>query len=314
MSPAAPGPEALTQRRRLLLAMAGSMAGLGHSPAALAASRPIRIATGPGSFEFVDRQGDASKRMTVYTYLPAGLALADARIAFVMHGHGKNAPGYRDHWGLQAEELKFMVIAPHFDAQQWGDGDYSYASLFNTRGDTQGQLADESRWSFSLIEHLFDTILQATGNRSQRYYLYGHSEGGQFAHRLLMLLAQARVQRAVVANPGWYTMPSDDIAYPYGLKGTPASTATLKPCLARDVVLMLGEKDKDPDDPHLRKSRQAMAQGASRFERGHHYFDAMKKLAERSGTRFGWRLETVPGGTHSDGRMAPAAAAALMAA
>lgn len=310
MSPDAAESEAFTQRRHLLLAVAGSLAGLGHSPPALAARRPIHIETGPGSFEFVDAQGDASKRMTVYTHLPGGLSISEARIAFVMHGHGKNAPGYRDHWAAQADKFKFMVIAPHFDAQQWGDGDYSYASLF----DAQGQPADPARWSFSLIEHLFDTVRQATGNRSERYFLYGHSEGGQFAHRLLMLLPQARVQRAVVANPGWYTLPSDDIAYPYGLKGTPASTATLKTCLARDVVLMLGEKDKDPDDPNLRKSRQAMAQGSNRFERGHHYFDAMKKQAESSGTRFGWRLETVPGGTHSDARMAPAAAAALMAA
>lgn len=56
--------------------------------------------------------------------------------------------------------------------------------------------------SFSRIEHLFDAIRQATGNRGERYFLYGHSEGGQFVLRLLMLLPQARVQRAVVVNPG----------------------------------------------------------------------------------------------------------------
>lgn len=310
MSCTAAGPESLARRRRLMLAMAGNLAGLlCHAPVALAARRSVHIATGAGSFEFTDAQGDGGKQMTVYTYLPAGLQARDAPIAFVMHGHGKNAPGYRDHWGLQAEKLKFLVIAPHFDTQQWAGGDYSYASLF----DAQGRLAEPSRWSFSLIEHLFDAVRQATGNRSERYYLYGHSEGGQFVHRLLMLLPQARVQRAVVANPGWYTMPRWDIAYPYGLKGTPATEATLTACLKRDVVLMLGEKDRDADHPQLRKSTQAMTQGANRFERGHAFFKAMERQARRSGSTFGWRLQSVPGGTHADGRMAPAAAAALMA-
>lgn len=108
-------------------------------------------------------------------------------------------------------------------------------------------------------------------------------------------------------------MPRFDSNYPYGLKHTPVTEASLKTCLARDVVLMLGEKDKDPDHSDLRKTGQAMAPGANRFERGHAFFHAMAQQAKQSGAHFGWRLQTVPDVTHSDGRMAPAAAAVLMA-
>ena len=33
----------------------------------------------------------------------------------------------------------------------------------------------------------------ATGNRSERYFLYGHSAGAQFVHSFLYAMPQARV-------------------------------------------------------------------------------------------------------------------------
>ena len=55
----------------------------------------VRIEPGKGTFTFVDSKGDASRRMTVYTYLPAKLKADAATIVFVMHGQGKNAEAAR---------------------------------------------------------------------------------------------------------------------------------------------------------------------------------------------------------------------------
>src|SRR5271155_4121645 len=48
---------------------------------------------------------------------------------------------------------------------------------------------------------------------SKTYYLYGHSAGGQFAHRLVLFMPNARYQRVVAANPGYYTMPQFNCVY-----------------------------------------------------------------------------------------------------
>ena len=203
-----------------------------------------------------------------------------------MHGHGKNAKGYRDTWIEHADRYEFMVVAPLFDPEQWGGGGYSYGSVIGR----DGRLQDASMWSFSVIEHLFDAIKGATGNQSAKYFIYGHSEGGQFVHRLVLLLPDARYARAVAANPGWYTMPRFDIKFPYGLGGSPATEGSLKKSLGREFVLMLGDRDTDPNHKDLRKTPQAMVQGAYRFERGQNYLQ--RSPAPRHGTEVHVRLET----------------------
>jgi poly(3-hydroxybutyrate) depolymerase len=278
------------------------------SPTAAAAGPMITIAPGAGSFTFVDKHGDPSKPITVYTYLPKGLPPGAARIVFVMHGHGKNAQGYRDTWVEHAEKYRFMVVAPRFDEKQWGGGDYSYASVI-PKGTT---LQASSMWSFNVVEHLFDAIKDATGNQRPDYFIYGHSEGGQFVHRLVLFLPEARYAKAVAANPGWYTMPTFDVKFPYGLDGSPVTEASLKKSLGRELVLMLGDRDTDPGHKDLRKTPEAMAQGANRFERGRKFVREAHTRATELKCPFAWQIQVVPGAAHQNSKMSGPAAAVLM--
>src|SRR5262245_21974207 len=257
----------------------------------VAASPGIRIAAGAGSFLFVDAKGDPTREITVYTYLPKRVAANAAPIVFVLHGHHRTAKGYRDDWAQHADKYGFMVLAPLFEEEKW---------------------ATSSPWSYSVIEHLFDGVKAATGNASARYYLYGFSEGGQFVHRLVLLLPEARYARAVAGTPGWYTMPRFDIRFPYGLDRSPATEQSLKTSLGRDVVLMLGGADTDPNHPGLNKSRQAEAQGPNRVARGQAFFKEAADRAAHLHTAFGWRLRVVPGVAHEPSKMSGPAAAALM--
>jgi poly(3-hydroxybutyrate) depolymerase len=50
---------------------------------------------------------------------------AQARIVFVMHGVSKNADKYRDVWIEEADKCRLLIVAPLFDSQQWGSGEYS---------------------------------------------------------------------------------------------------------------------------------------------------------------------------------------------
>ena len=63
------------------------------SQTATAAGPTIMVPQGAASFSFVDEQGDPSKQITVYTYLPERLKPSAAPIVFVMHGHGKKGQG-----------------------------------------------------------------------------------------------------------------------------------------------------------------------------------------------------------------------------
>lgn len=273
-----------------------------------AADPAIRIASGPGSFSFVDEKGDPSKQITVYTYLAKGLKPDAVPIVFVMHGHGKNAKGYRDTWVEHAHKYGFMVVAPLFDARQWGRGEYAYASVMTRDGTLQAP----SMWSFNVIEHLFDAVKDATGNQSPKYFIYGHSEGGQFVHRLVLFLPDARYAKAVAANPGWYTMPTFDVTFPYGLAGSPAAEVSLKKSLGRKFVLMLGDQDTDPNHADLRRTPKAMAQGVHRFERGQNYVKEARNRATELKCALGWQVEVVPGAAHQNSKMSRAAAAVLM--
>jgi pimeloyl-ACP methyl ester carboxylesterase len=185
---------------------------------------------------------------------------------------------------------------------------YSYASVTarNARSD------DASTWSFSVIEHLFDAIKEATGNASRDYFLYGHSEGGQFVHRLVLLLPQARYATAIAANPGWYTMPTFAVRYPYGLAGAPANEKSLAQSLGRQFVLMLGTRDTNPNDADLRKTPEALAQGRHRFERGQNFMAEARARAAELKTPIAWTVETVSGAAHDNSAMSVAAAAVFL--
>ena len=96
----------------LAMALLAMFAFAGLARASDAREDAVRINAGAGQFVFVDEKGDATKRMAVYTYLPARLKADTAPIVFVMHGKGKNAKGYRDVWAQHAEARGFMSEVP----------------------------------------------------------------------------------------------------------------------------------------------------------------------------------------------------------
>jgi pimeloyl-ACP methyl ester carboxylesterase len=147
-----------------------------------------------------------------------------------------------------------------------------------------------------------------TGNTTPKYDLYGHSAGGQFVESFLLFMPEARYARAVAANPGWYTLPDLEKPYPAGMKNTPTGKAGLARVMTRDVVVLLGEKDIDPNDADLPRNPDAMAEGPYRFARGQFFFKNLQETARQMGVPLLWQLRTVPNAMHSDQQMSAAAA------
>ncbi|HTQ76979.1 MAG TPA: hypothetical protein VMI15_03055 [Burkholderiales bacterium] len=263
----------------------------------------IKLGYGSGEFEFLDPAGDAAKPVTVYTYVPRRAELKSAPILFVMHGFHRSAKSYRNDWAYHADRAGFIVVAPLFDAKVWGN-EYANPRIRDSKG-RRGTLHP----SFVLIEHLFDALREATHGTQRRYFIYGFSEGGQFVHRLVLTMPEARYARAVIGTPGWYTMPDFETKWPYGLKHTSTNRAALRKILERDVVLLLGGADNDPNHYELSKTPGAIAEGPDRVARGENFFRMAQLRAEELHARFAWRMQIVPGVAHEPKKMSPAAAA-----
>ncbi len=276
-----------------------------------AAPAAASLDAGKGTYSFADTKG-SGKTLPVHYFRPEGVSVDTAPILFVMHGTLRNGAEYRDLWIAQATRYKALLVVPEFGKDDFPSGLYNRG---NVRGRDDKEPEPESKWTFGILERVFDDVKARTGNKSGGYYLYGHSAGGQFVHRLMLLSEKTRCKRAVAANAGYYTLPTrkNDPPYPFSLAGVPPATeARQKAAFGREMVVLLGEADTDPKDPDLYHSPEADAQGMFRFARGQFFFAYAQKEAARLKTPLRWTLRTVPGVGHSNEEMAPAAADALL--
>lgn len=278
--------------------------GLGL-PAASAETPALFAGTGPAEGSYAD---PLPATIAVSSYAPPACADKPCPLLIAIHGMGRNAKGARDAWKAAADQAGFLVLAPRFDKEQ-------FSSRRFQQGDVRGE-PDKAKWTFGLIERLFDAARASGRVAGDSYTIFGHSAGAQFVHRMVMLMPEARIATAAVANAGYYTLPAlaDERAYPYSLKGTPATDATLTRAFAKPMLVMLGDQDTDPNHYQLNKSRGAEGQGPTRFARGEHFIAAARAEARRLGVTLRWREIVVPGVAHDQRGMAKAAATELFAA
>jgi len=245
----------------------------------------------------------AGPPLRVFATRPVHLA-ADRPVVFVMHGVKRNADAYRDQWHDLANEHDFLLVVPEFNQGSFpGAEAYNLGNVF----DADGEVVDETNWSYSAIEMIFDEVRRRFAMTTDRYSLYGHSAGSQFVHRFIFHVSDARVNQIVSANAGWYMMPDYEQDFPYGLRGSAVSREKLQAALRLPVTILLGEEDNDPEHPKLRRTPEAMAQGEYRLARGLSFFDAALAYSKQLNVPFNWQLVTVPGADHDNRLMAPAA-------
>jgi poly(3-hydroxybutyrate) depolymerase len=275
----------------VLLAASGRVAGQ---------ASPAPLPPGRGMFVF---SGWAGPALEIFYQLP-DVVRAATPVLFVHHGVNRDAADYRDEWARHARDRGFIVVAPRY-----GQADFPGAAGYGSGGfiGPDGAAAPRERWSFAAIEPLFDEIRARTGTRVERYIMYGHSGGAQFVQRFVLMMPEARYLRAIAANAGWYTMPDFDIAFPYGLAGTPVTRAELARTLQRPLWILLGGDDTNPRAPNLRHSRAAERQGPNRRARGDSFYASARRAADDLGVRLAWQRRYVPDVGHDNAGMAAAA-------
>lgn len=247
------------------------------------------------------RVGQGNQAMEVFTYRPKNFS--NGPLFIVFHGMKRNAEDYRDYAIPLAQRHGAMVAAPLFDKDQ-------FPSLSYTRGevlDENGRGLPRAGWSFTRGAQMIRKLLAREGIPPSDSYLIGHSAGGQFLVRLVLLEEKVEARKIVAANPGSYVFPRADWDWPYGLGNLPdpyAGEAAVRRFLAAPLTIYLGQADTSSsvEAGNFDASPEANRQGAHRLERGRNFFAYGQNLAREKNWPFGWTKVEVPGIAH-EGRL-----------
>jgi hypothetical protein len=263
----------------------------------------ISLSKGTGSFEFRETKLTKTRPITVWYHWPEKLK-SNSNILFVMHGLKRNGQEYRDAWIKHSEKRSFLLLVPEFSKKHYpGSSKYNLGNVFNS----EGKLNPKEQCSYCAIDDICKQVREKLNLSKEKYYIYGHSAGAQFVHRMLFFCPRAKVKCAISANAGWYTFPNTNIDFPYGLCGVKNPEELLLQSFKKRMVILLGSEDNDPNHKYLRRTEKANRQGKHRLERGKNFFSAAKDASEKLRTQLNWKLQIVEGVGHSNKKMAETA-------
>ncbi len=249
-----------------------------------------------GRFALPWRAGEGALYLpiTLNCYRPAGVA-ADAPVVLVQHGVLRNGDDYRDFWMPAADRYGLQIIAPTFGNEHWpGVESYNNGSVWTE----DGELRAPAEWAYQAVLNLAQQLRSTGIVQSQPLYLFGHSAGGQFVHRLVSTLGADGFAGVVAGNPGWYTLPDDTLTFPEGLAGIGLPADALARLISTQLVVLAGDQDTDTSDPNLPAEPAALRQGPHRFARAHHYAAAGQAAAHQLGIPLAWQVHDVAGIGH----------------
>jgi hypothetical protein len=274
------------------------------------------LAGGFGRVRFEARDGN---ELTALVYRARSFDAETGPLWFVMHGASRETERYIEAAAPAAERYGALALAIDFAADLYPrQSDYTLG--VTTRGSADAKAFADGRWRrpddyvYSELEHVFAAARGALGGRQPGYYVFGHSAGAQFTHRLLTFLPEAHVLGAVAANAGWYTLPVGGAdarhAMPYGLRGSPLERERPRKLFAAPFSILLGERDTATaaTDDLVRGTPEALAQGATRLERGRFYYATGREQAQAAGAPFRWRLAIAPRAGHDAAQVVGSAA------
>ena len=118
----------------------------------------FQLNSGANQFVFT-YSGLPQKPINVFYNIPSGNR-ANMPIVIVFHGDERNASDYRDIWINASNQYGFMVFAPEFNSVDFpGGSSYIIGNVYQDGNfPTTQTLNNESVWTFSMIEPLFDFI------------------------------------------------------------------------------------------------------------------------------------------------------------
>ena len=208
----------------------------------------------------------------------------------VLHGISRNAAELTRKFAAEATRTGRMIVVPEFDAAHW------------PHFQRPSRAARPDVALAGLLEHLRQ--IDPTFRRTVQ--IFGHSGGAQLAHRFAMLYPQ-RIQRLSLAAAGWYCLPNDSMAYPYGLGAGETANAALwarrhvaglARFLALPVDVFVGTQDTLRDETLRKTASLDNIQGRTRVARAHAFKRAFETAASVRGIAPAVSLTELPGVDH----------------
>lgn len=265
----------------------------------------IPLKNGKDSFVMHAYKESERKTIKVWTYKPDDWKTGN-KIVFVMHGGGRNAEDYLDAWVQLAKTNNLLLVAPEFANKfsKYITNDYQEGNLFTFFGVKN----PKEEWAYTVVENIFDHIKEMNTISNENYDIFGHSAGGQFVHKMILLMPEARIETAVAANSGFYTFPDRNLEFPYGMEDTDRDLESdLARSYKKKLIILLGELDNNPNLGTFRTTDMAMQQGMNRLERGTNFFNAAMELKNEESIPFNWEMDTVKNVGHNYKEMSKSA-------
>lgn len=292
---------------------------------------PGHIHEGSGNFMMRGGPGHQETLIPVYYHQPESFT-QESPILIVVPGAGRDGWDYRDSWVEASERHGILILTPRYVEEEYGFGDYHMGGVAEAtnieqvahfiEGSHEVVLDEEElvfevnaqkrTWLFGDFDRLFETVAAAVDSKRSTYDIFGHSAGGQILHRFVLFQPDSKADRIVAANSGFYTLPDLDADLPFGVGGTPVEKANLSASFERNLTLFLGEEDDHSEAGGIfLRSPSADAQGPGRRQRGRHFYETGKRMADELGAEFNWQIEVVPDVGHDGEGMSKAAAEIL---
>lgn len=229
------------------------------------------------------------KPISAFLYRPTRSA-SDLPPLVAVHGISREAKEQAELFSDMAEKTGRTVIAPRFGREYWAN----YQRITNS---DRADLA-----LLGLLRWLEERGIASTGQID----LFGYSGGAQFSHRFAMLYPH-KIARLNIAAAGWYCMPDDSAAHPYGLASSNQKRvdwgarmrASLDTYLRLPITVFVGAEDQLSDAAVRRKPCLDAAQGTNRLERAQRYFAALNRTATSRNIEPDIALRTLAGCRHS---------------
>lgn len=271
----------------------------------------------------------------VIYYIPKNFNPDTAKYLFGIHGAGAwHRPGALTRiaqFRNIADIENLVVIAPAFDCIFNRPVDRK-KDLINGKWKDPRIIKDRYLWGFIMLlnnfnEHrtdlklieIFDFFNQKLMKR-EKFYLDGHSGGGQFVARFVLFYPEL-IDKAAICSAGSFVFPRRDIDYPYGLRldrlektfGPQINAEDLRltdseieqklnQLLDLKIFIIAGEKETGQEDRPKRDW-----QGKSTLKKAHNFYKAMRdedlRLKEK-GVRpkskpYQFELHTIPDVGHN---------------
>jgi len=223
-------------------------------------------------------------RFCYWAYVPAAYQNEKDphyQLMVIVHGTGCATENYINYAMKWADKNHVAILAPMFPSGLVGHDNFNSYKLVSDAGIRYDQI---------LLSEVEDMKVRYPGVKTDKFFLFGHSGGGQFSERFTLVHPE-RVKAVNIGAPGRPTFINYDEDYFWGIRDFKKQfdkEFDIAAFREVPVIIVIGEKDTKfiGESPY----------GISRMERMH----SLQKNFLDNGVK-SVELEVIPGIAHEDG-------------